>query len=447
MSVANMQTSSLANSAYDTVSTSQRRALGATLCVFVLTLFFSRSAAEISVWCVFVTWIVVLATNTYRTRRLNFGQLAVGCDKLLLLLFAAVCLSTLVRVPELVDRWTAIRELRVIAILYAMAYIVKLNLDLRSEKLLIALSPVFLIVGVYAIFQYFTGVDLIRSHNDYLRPLGPTAFRANGFLANPLNFAHSFGFLGTVYIVWYLFRHPQLTLGSQVLGALAVGGILLGVLVTGTRGAWLSAAVTLCTLLPFLRRRTAVSISAGAVIAVGIILICSSSIRDRTNGILDFNEYSNVGRLNLWRGNWELIKDYPVLGVGLGQTSKYVGKYYEELGIRNGMLVHSHNNLIEFLAGTGIIGLVSYLLVSSYFLLLSLVVYRRCSRNESQPGFFASLALGCFAAQIYFHACGLTDFNFSMAVVKYSLGFVWAVTIGLEFKSRHLEKTQLAIQE
>ncbi|MFP6675819.1 MAG: O-antigen ligase family protein [Pirellulaceae bacterium] len=439
MSVANLHASSLANPVHDSISTYQRRTLGAILLVFLVTLFFSRSAAEISVWCMFVGWIAVLATNCYRGRRLNVSQIAVGCDKLLLLLFSAVCLSTLVRVPDLADRWSVMRELRVIAILYPMAYIVRLNFNQRSEKVLIAFSLVFIVVGVNAVFQHFTGIDLVRSHNDSLRPLGAATYRATGFLSSPLNFAHSFGFLGTIYIVWYMLRRQQLPVGTQLLGAFAVAGILLGVLVSGSRGAWLASAVTILALLPFLKRRTAVSLMVCTVAAASLILICSTSIRNRTIRIFDVQEYSNVGRLNLWRANWEVIKDFPILGVGLGQTSQHVGKYYEELNISNGMHVHSHNNLVEFLAGTGIIGLLSYLLVCFYFLAVSLRVYRRCSRAETQPGFVGSLALGCFAAQTYIHGCGMTDFNFSMVVVKYAMGFVWAVTIGLEFATRDLE--------
>ena len=58
------------------------------------------------------------------------------------------------------------------------------------------------------------------------------------------------------------------------------------------------------------------------------------------------------------------------------------------------------------------------------------------SKGETQPGFYSSLALGCFAAQVYLHVGGLTEVNFTDGEVNHAIVMVWSLTLGLAQPAR-----------
>jgi O-antigen ligase len=411
--------------------------------LFLATLFFTISGMELMAWVLVGTLIVMTVVNNFGSTDVswrNFAslrkELSLGCDTTLLLFFVAIAVSTFVRVP--VSDWLdVIGEMRWIVILYFLAYYVKGHLSLNSEKVLFRVAPVFIFLGLCALRQFATGLDPLRSHNNFLKPFGDTTFRAIGSFNIPLTFAYSFGFLGTVFSVAFLMRRRTYSGAKQIVGILAIGCIFCGVLATGVRGAWLAGGVTLVSLLPFMPRRVAFSAIVCSVAIVAALIGSSESVCRRAVSIVDLREHSNAGRFKIWRGHLAIASDYPILGVGLGQSNKHVGRYYEQLGIRDGQVGHAHNNFVEFLAGTGIVGLTLYVCVCTFFLRRSYAAYRRHrDQDAGPPGFYASLSLGAFAAQIYLHTGGMTEVNFTDGEVNHAIVFVWAVVIALDQRSR-----------
>ena len=67
-------------------------------------------------------------------------------------------------------------------------------------------------------------------------------------------------------------------------------------------------------------------------------------------------------RLVMWRGAWLMFLDHPVIGVGPGcytvRFPRYRNPEYERVGVTHNTL-HAHNEILEVLADTGILGLVS----------------------------------------------------------------------------------------
>ena len=410
----------------------QRRILTATFHIFLVTLFFSISAMEIAAWSLVGTILVVTVSNKLRgLSSPTTPSFSIGCERLLLLFFCWVTVSALVRVPLLGDKWDVISETRWIVVLYGLTFFIRSQLSERSEKLLLFIAPLFIFVGIYATIQFVTGMDLLLGRHEFLKPFGASTYRAVGFFGMPLTFAYSFGLLGSAFTMWYFFRFSSLTAAGRWLGGIAVLCILAGVFASGVRGAWLATGVTAASILPFLNRRTAFLSIACVIAMVAALIIGSESFRLRFVTIVQVREPSNAGRVKIWRGHLAMARDYPILGVGLGQTGKHLGKYYDKLGIRRGQIGHAHNNFIEYLAGTGIVGLTFYVLLCLFFLRASLLAYRRHTQRGAPPAFLASLAIGCFAAQIYLHTGGLTEVNFTDGEVNHALIFVWALTISI----------------
>jgi O-antigen ligase len=284
------------------------------------------------------------------------------------------------------------------------------------------------IVALYGVIQMFYPIDLVRSTTSNINPIGDY-HRAIGFFNTALTYAYCLGMIG-LFAVAYLFNQPHGRFRYYALAASVMTG--LGLIASNTRGAWLAAIAAIFMLALLSPKRIAVRII-GAMAVISILAMLDPSIRDRAISIVDVkNTSSNLERIGIWRANVEIIKDHPVLGVGLGYSRRLVPQYYESLGIDSQFVYHPHNDLLDITAGTGIPGLIFYLWFCGFFLWVAFDTWRKCNNPELK-----SLALGSFLAQIYFHVGGLTQCNFSDNEVNHVLIFVWALTLGIrEFSKR-----------
>lgn len=404
--------------------------------LFVVALFSSISMMEIVIWTMIAAIGYRMITG-YRLGRRQGGisRLAIGGDRLLFFHFAIVSLSALARVPDWSDKFDIVLELRWIVVLYSLTWFLRSEVDQRMERTFIRCSPLLVLVGLYALSQHLTGHDFLRGRDGFLKPFWRDAstYRAVGMFNMPLTFAYSYGVLGTLYSTWLIARFSTMSRLRRLVGSATCVCIVAGLIAAGVRGAWVAALVTCCAMLLFVPRRRALVAGAVLLLVGASLFLSSESLRNRAVSTVMLQESSNAGRLKIWRGHWALACDYPWLGVGLGQTGKHVGDYYQRLGIENGQVGHAHNNLLEYLAGAGVFGLLAYLLVAGYFLRRSYLAYRDAvdapdAVAERSLSPMAAVALACLAAQIYFHIGGMTEVNFTDGEVNHALILVWALT-------------------
>lgn len=71
-------------------------------------------------------------------------------------------------------------------------------------------------------------------------------------------------------------------------------------------------------------------------------------------------QYSNDVRVSQWKASYEAFKEHPIWGVGFRNFEPLSGKIKKEKGIEfPNFFGHAHNNFIEHLASTGILGFIS----------------------------------------------------------------------------------------
>ena len=87
-----------------------------------------------------------------------------------------------------------------------------------------------------------------------------------------------------------------------------------------------------------------------------LVLVLVPGIRERVMG-------GDSGRFNVWGGAWAMIKDHPLLGVGIGTFMANFSQYTKGLGV-----FYAHNCYLQSWAETGIFALLSF--ISFLFLLL-----------------------------------------------------------------------------
>lgn len=114
----------------------------------------------------------------------------------------------------------------------------------------------------------------------------------------------------------------------------------------------------------------------------------------------------NTRRVDIWRATWEMFKDHPVAGVGLGGYWVAIPQYHDASGEYTPQ--QAHNDYLELLASGGLIGFALFL--SFAFLLLK----RARETLRSGDAFRRAAALGALAGLFGVAVHSLFDFGLHM---------------------------------
>ena len=171
-----------------------------------------------------------------------------------------------------------------------------------------------------------------------------------------------------------------------------------------TRGAWIDLSIVLTLILIYRIRnlKKLLAIFSASIIAVGIFLTLTPNTSQRIQTMAHLeSEQAVTERFLMWQSAINMIKDHPIMGVGLGN---YV-KQYQEVYILPEALerqqTHAHNAYLHFWAETGIFGLALFCAIFIYTLRWA---WARSENLYGQILFFSTLAL-----MIY----GITDYTFA----------------------------------
>lgn len=173
----------------------------------------------------------------------------------------------------------------------------------------------------------------------------------------------------------------------KAVAGISLMGITGSAILSQTRSSWMAALVMIILALIFIiiyspanRKKWVVGTLTGLVITVllGLLFMStdlegdfSQSLKDRTSNMFVGDTTGNTSsaagnvseRLKIWKKTMELIKDNPVLGVGLGNWKITVAKYGSEgLAWAKGKYIpdSTHNDYLEVTSESGIPGAVMY---------------------------------------------------------------------------------------
>jgi O-antigen ligase len=192
-----------------------------------------------------------------------------------------------------------------------------------------------------------------------------------------------------------------------------------GLFVSFSRGAWLGAAAAALALAFALPRRNwqgLALVAAGGLAAGGLALagLLPASITSRLGDLTDFttvedvrgveirtDNFAIVERLAHWQAAAGMVRDYPWLGVGLGNY----GPVYPRYALVNwpNALGHAHMIYLNVLAETGVLGLAAYLLLWGSVVVLNMRVLQRTI------GLARGLALGLLGTWAHLSVHQLVD--------------------------------------
>src|SRR5262249_27887701 len=206
----------------------------------------------------------------------------------------------------------------------------------------------------------------------------------------------------------------------------------------------LACQVTILGVVMIRRRAKARAALAGAaVLAVAVAMVSwlgARQILERFSSMQSV-EVTEAKRVAMARGTWHIFMDYPVLGTGLGSIQT-VYPAYETLYDAK-VVNHTHNDYLEALAETGVVGGIC----CAYFLLILFLDSRQRLLTAPSP-FAATLQLAAVIGCIGFLVHSLVDFK-SHIPANAILFFLLALlatseipTAGMRPPSRHSRGTQ-----
>lgn len=282
------------------------------------------------------------------------------------------------------------------------------------------------ITTAQGVYQFLSGDDLFRSTVDHL-PAAGSYFRATGFFSLCLTFAYSMGVSG---LTLSLPLKKINKWGPHI--AFALGFIC--IFISLTRGAWLALGLTIPLIFfiyfKHIRPRHIVNVVGFLVIFMALIITTKGGLNRVDKIVSSRVDVAVTQRFDLWRAYFEMFKSNPIFGVGIEMGPEYVLEKYEKLGIESDFVSHAHNDFIQMLGETGIIGF------SAFLFLVLFTMWKTYQLRHYRLDWSASLLAG----QIFVFLGSMTQANFTDAEVNHFLIFNWAIASVLIVRAKAASK-------
>ncbi len=280
------------------------------------------------------------------------------------------------------------------------------------------LGGISLVVALYGVVQHFMPLDLVRPEgkkvylyalqNEKIGPLVAGTFNHHLTFANVyLFYACLFGALAVSF--------PQVLRGAL---------LFLVTFWTQSRAAW--AAIPICILgLVIPRGKKAWALLLLLFLAGGpLFYFTDSGFKERLRRTLWVKDerYDLGERQRLWRLQWELIQQHPVLGVGWNNNERFCAREMKLLYPGEGVFCgHAHSEVLQIFSTTGLLGLSAFLWLWAQVFIAALQSYRAFPTGKRK-----SICLGLLIGFAGFHLQGVTQWNFGDAEVLHNVIFFWA---------------------
>jgi|SRR5579859_3396367 len=302
--------------------------------------------------------------------------------------------------------------------------------------------------GLIGLWQY-----QFRGHGPINFLILGNHYRAYGTFEQPNPYA---GFLGLVWpiaagLAWaYLMQARQTRRAAPALAAAGLAALAAvmaaGLYVSFSRGAWLGAAAAILAMVAVLPRQVwlgvllvGLGLGLGWVLAINNLLPASLTTRlaqvgdfvnvtDVTGIEITGDNFAIVERLAHWQAAEGMVRDYPWLGVGVGNYEVA----YPQYSLLNWPLAlgHAHMIYLNVLAESGLVGLAAY---SVLWLSVIALTMRTIGRAHGPA---RGLAVGLLGAWVHLGAHQIVD-DLYVNNIPLTIGALLGVLYVLSQKNSH----------
>ncbi len=294
----------------------------------------------------------------------------------------------------------------------------------RLTRTWVAFAAILSVVGIS---QYFYGWSWMRSR--VIPVLDPHRFHVDLWMGHHLSVASILIFpFFCAMDTWFRRRRWFDLLAGALIGtaliltfsrmlwfALMVGLVLYGGLSLRGRWRWLAAL--------------------GVVLGASLVFSVPALKRHL------FHNSGRTDREVLWAGNLHFFKERPLLGIGFRQNEEMSYPYIQYSDPKAQWIFsgHAHNNFLEMLGGTGLIGAALWVLWNALALGLMIRLMRNRNANSDTSDMWVR---GLFVAWVVFHINGITQVNFWEGKVAHQL--MWSLAWLLVWARAAAPKSELS---
>ena len=276
--------------------------------------------------------------------------------------------------------------------------------------------------NIFLIFLFVTGIDSIVALAQVL--LNMTS-RGWGFGGHSLNLASLLCVVIPILLVVLL--DDRFNKRTKLICKLAILFCIIGVFVGKSRGAWLTLAIVLplVSYSYIIKSKKAIAGALIVCLMIGSVFAVSDTYRNRLVSTINITtDYSNIDRLLIWESTANMVKDYPFFGVGLDQFKKvYDAEYKNPKHKQN--LPHTHNNMVQIAAESGLVGLFGFLYLACYIFFKNFNEWRKTKNPYS---------LMIWGAWLGFMTFGMFDLTIDHSAITKAMWFLFGCI--LVFKNR-----------
>lgn len=276
----------------------------------------------------------------------------------------------------------SLRELSMnLAGFFMMIFLIsEINTKNKLHVLLNCLILGSCLISLYGLYQYVFKGTVAREWIDASLK-GVINKRAYSVFNNP-NIFSEYLVLTTPLSVLMLWYHRDFFKKFVYCGIFLLNS--LNLLLTFSRGGYLSLAVSACVFLFFVLRPLLVLMIPASLFGMSFL---PATILNRILSIFNFKDSSTSYRMKLWKITREVIQDHPLAGVGLGHKSF---KTIFETYIRSMPIFHAHNTYLEMLAETGVVGFLTFI----YCIIITFVnILKSAIKSEDKFIFLTGAAI------------------------------------------------------
>lgn len=369
--------------------------------------------------------MVVIGLLAWLAKMLLSGKVDLARTPLNLpiLLFAATLVIAVILSPFRMHSLSALKEEWLLLIFFLVVNNVKQEAEV--EKLLTILVTMSASVGLYAIWQHYSGMDLYR--NELLEPRGGV-FISLGFFSHHLTLG---GYLMLVFLLAAVLAfHARRAGVRRIIDICAPIVLGLSLVFSYARSAWLGAAAGVLAFGLLRGGKFILLLMAGVVVLALLIYAIEPTTWDRLTEMNLSKDRPESTRIRLWQTSIRMIKDSPVWGVGLGGWGVLFHEYKVE-GVYDATC-HPHNDFLNVAVNAGLIGLLAY--VSIWIIFLYSTIKSMAINKDNR--FARSVQMGAVAAMVAFLFAGLLQCYYTDAEVNMLLLFILGLTTVLNLKAK-----------
>ncbi|MCX6784400.1 MAG: O-antigen ligase family protein [Candidatus Komeilibacteria bacterium] len=368
------------------------------------------------IWILFIVWLIKSITQKQITfsifHRLNNAQTIWPKPlKLPVILFLLAAIISLFIAPSLLGSIGIFKAYIIESLLLISVLISLIKTKADWLKLLTPLGWLIIIMGILGIAQRLTGWFVPVNY------LPPNDFRTTLFFGYPNAGPLFIAPLLPIFLGLFWHNLKEQSFNKQFffyLATIALG--IIAIILAKSDGAIIGLLVGLIIFFLLAGKKTA--IITGIIIVLGVVsffFIIPANFQSLITNNLLFKNWSGQVRLYQWQETLGMLKDHPVLGVGLDNYQTAFTPYQKTTGIE--IFKYPHNIFLNFWSELGLLGLISVLwLIISFFKTTLLSIFNNPNRL---------IYLGLLAGFITLLIHGLVDVPF----FKNDLAVLWWLII------------------